>query len=97
MDDKEFEKELERDNLNMKQEIMLEALAGLVADFEKYFENNKIDQDNNKLVIVKNYKQIRKIYYNLLTPQFSTIKAMDEVIGYYKYTKKWFEELKNGK
>jgi hypothetical protein len=97
MNDKEFEKELERDNISMKQEIMRESLAGLIIDFERYFKKRNIKLDDNKNAVVKNYQQIKEIYYDLFMPKFDSIKAMDEVIGYYKYTKKWLEKLENEK
>ena len=38
------EEQKQLDDLCMKQEIMLEALAGLKCDFEKYFKKHNIDR-----------------------------------------------------
>ena len=68
----------------LKKEIMLEAYAGLLHDFNTYRVNVAENQDNPFTVL---YNRVKYTYKHLLDPEFSTSQAMDEVQAQFKLMK----------
>lgn len=85
----------EIDEVTMKQEIMLEAYAGILAGFHEYFD--KIQTDPYEATVrtpeIFMFMKARDIKLSILKKK--TVKEMDEIIGQFKLFKAYLEELEN--
>lgn len=80
--------------ISLKQEIMLEAYAGILASFEDYLEEHHIDpkkETQNPTVIL--YRQAIKIHNEILYK--SSMKEMIEIEGQFKLFKTILDQLDN--
>lgn len=85
----------EINEVTMKQEIMLEAYAGILAGFWEYFDKIKVDPDEAAVRTpeIFMFMKARDIKNSILKKK--TIKEMNEVVGQFKLLKAYLEELEN--
>lgn len=80
----------------LQKEIMLEAFAGLMADFDRTTSKEGIDvysDEGKNTLIGKIYWQINDIHKHILGSRYNTMEDMLEVRGAFKFFKEYLKSL----
>lgn len=64
--------------INFEREILREKSAGILADFDRYLEENDIDYNDVKNPIVLLERAITEIYCNIFKPEYENIIKLKE-------------------
>lgn len=64
--------------INFEREILREKSAGILADFDRYLEENDIDYNDVKNPIVLLERAITEIYRNIFKPEYENIIKLKE-------------------
>ena len=75
----------------LQKEIMLEAYAGLMADYNRLLEQLNIDEDDKDNPLSRMYWQINDIHKHILGSRYETMKDMYELRGIFKFFKNFLE------
>lgn len=83
----------EMDDVAMKQEIMLEAYAGILASFWEYFDGRHIDPEHaeRETTEITMFRKARAVKDSILDAR--TMKEMNEIVGQFKLFKFYVKEL----
>ncbi|WP_291259733.1 hypothetical protein [Fusobacterium sp.] len=65
--------------INFEREILREKSAGILADFDRYLEDNNIDYDDIKNPIILLERAIVEIYRNIFKPEYDNMISLKEV------------------
>lgn len=77
----------------LEKEIMLEAYAGLLADFERMMKKFDINENDESNLIAKIYWQLNDIHKHILGARYETMNDMLEVRGQLKFFKDYLKGL----
>lgn len=64
--------------INFEREILREKSAGILADFDRYLEDNNIDYDDTKNPIILLERAITEIYRNIFKPEYDNMVSLKE-------------------